>query len=700
MDKNDNNYILPLKLSQSLAKRNIIVNFYYHIATEHINISINHNCKPCSAAVRIDFEDFAKSVTRLGKILSANQIPNDIISDIKNNIYDKFQLIWDKHTNKNRKDNDTITIDQVRKISNTPKKIVDGQNNSDGEKYEEIVQQLRAENPELSFEEWSGLLLEKRMKFNDKVTEYYSDMLLLAEFELSIKTILNVQDITLPFMGIVFAVPSSLKSQFFKLLRNLGYSYYTDKFTAKSFVSHSANVSKDKLQEIDMLPAIKDKILLTPDLSALFTGKDDDIREQFGLITRLLDGEGLETNSGVHGKRGYYGNYMFTWLGAAVDIPYKIYKFLSTIGFKIYFLRLPRTEVTEDDLVEQLTSKKKFGEKMVEIREALIDYLTWFDICPIDIGECRNIKIEWDDDKDDRDAIRIIAKLALLLAHIRGHVEVFSSSNNDDLIPIGNINTSQNTSNTYCEGFSHRLPTIEKPHRANQQLYNLARGHALSYGRNYITKEDIFLVIKVVLSTCSIERVLVLDLLISHKGTLTTSQITSAMRISNNTAKRTMTEFKGLELVTMEQTGSTSNCEYKITLNPKFDWLLSKEFASLRDGFKPTDYKEYLSKRKSAISKITLVQAEKQQKNIQIEEDKGHDNGEEPSCENQPNNSCSEENKIFYNNNDSHKGKNTDSKLEQENHEYRLKFGTDIKSQSYLISKEKLDSLTDNYVER
>ena len=91
----------------------------------------------------------------------------------------------------------------------------------------------------------------------------------------------------------------------------------------------------------------------------------------------------------------------------------------------------------------------------------------------------------------------------------------------DIIIPIDNIN---NNTTTYSEGFIHGLPTIENPSRAAQQLYNLARGHAPSYGRNYITKDDVLLVIKVVLSTGSIERVLVLDLLIAHKGTLTTSR--------------------------------------------------------------------------------------------------------------------------------------------------------------------------------
>ena len=211
-------------------------------------------------------------------------------------------------------------------------------------------------------------------------------------------------------MGIVFAVPSSMKTEVIELLRKWIYSYFIDKFTAKSFVSHSATVAKEKLSEIDLLPRIKDKILLTPELSPLFTGKEEDIKEQFGIITRLLDGNGLETESGVHGKRGYYGNYMFTWIGAAVDIPHNIYKFLSTIGFKIYFLRLPRTEISEDDLVEQTTAEKPFNEKIREIEKLLIDYLNWFEICPISIGLQNLAKIEWDKSKDDKNAIRIIAR--------------------------------------------------------------------------------------------------------------------------------------------------------------------------------------------------------------------------------------------------------------------------------------------------
>ena len=397
-----------------------------------------------------------------------------------------------------------------------------------------------------------------------------------------------------------------------------------------------------------MLPRIKDKVLLTPELSPLFTGKEEDIREQFGIITKVLDGKGYISESGVHGQRGYHGTYMFTWIGAGVDIPHYIYKFLSTIGFKIYFLRLPRTEITTDDLADQLLNEKPFGEKINEVEKLLLEYLNWFEICPLSIGLQNLAKIEWDRSEEDRNIIKTIAELAILLAHLRGDVYV---SKSDDFMSFENNEQEkqqqqqQQQQQYQPKEFIHGIPKIEDPSRAVQQLYNLARGHALSHGRNYITIEDIGIVLKVVLSTGSIERVLILDLLIAHQGELTTSQITTSMRISNHTAKRTMTEFKGLELVDMDRVGDNSNSEYKITLKPKFKWFLTDEFKKLRDGFKPIDNKEFLHKRKSAGTKIPPVLDETQKQLFQEEESSSESTTT-------PNND----------NNDAHRGGNGSSK--------------------------------------
>jgi hypothetical protein len=520
------------------------------------------------------------------------------------------------------------------------------------------ISRLRQENTDLTCEEWSEVLKIKRQNLYNRIEEYFPDISLELDFILSIKNVLNIEDITLPFMGIVFAVPSSMKTQVIEILRKWIYSYFTDKFTSKSFVSHSATVAKEKLSEVDMLPRIKNKILLTPELSPLFTGKEEDIKEQFGIITRILDGKGLETESGVHGQRGYYGDYMFSWIGAAVDIPHYVYKFLSTIGFKIYFLRLPRIEISEDELVNQIISEKTFGEKIGEIEKLLLEYLIWFEICPISIGLQNIAKVEWDRNNDDKNAVRIIARLAMLLARLRGNVFVTKSSNTEDVIPssssLNNNNNKKENNNApinyHATEFIHGLPTIENPSRANQQLYNLARGHALTLGRNHITIIDIPLIIKVVLSTGSIERVLILDLLIANNGTLTTSQITASMNISNSTAKRTMTEFKGLELVSMEKTDpNKSNSEYKITLNSKFDWFLNEEFQTLRDNFEPTDNQEFLKSKSNndnddsaAIKKPPVLGDPKQ-----VESSKSNNR------------------EIINNINDSHRGENARSTFEE-----------------------------------
>jgi len=137
----------------------------------------------------------------------------------------------------------------------------------------------------------------------------------------------------------------------------------------------------------------------------------------------------------------------------------------------------------------------------------------------------------------------------------------------------------------------------EQCDRAITQLYNLARGHALSQGRNYITLDDIPLVIKVVLSTASIERVTIFDLLLAHKGTMTTTEIAYSLNISKPTALRTMTELKALGLVEMIE-GDT-NTPVRITLVSEFNWVFDKEFRKFREEFnRPEKSKHVHLKRK------------------------------------------------------------------------------------------------------
>ena len=222
--------------------------------------------------------------------------------------------------------------------------------------------------------------------------------------------------------------------------------------------------------------------------------------------------------------------------------------------------------------------------KRKEFRLALFDYLKWLEIRPdmkID-NESGLPKIEWDHSKDDREALIYIIKLADLLAPLRG------------------VSQTWETRGTQGSDYGYTIPIVEDPSRATTQLYNLARGHALSQGRNHVTKEDVPLIIKVVLSTGPVERVRILDTLIADNGDLTTGQITGALSIASQTAKRTMIEITLLGLVNIypqlgtEDQEQHQGVEKKITLRPKFrEWLDSKEFKELRKGFVPTDNSEY-----------------------------------------------------------------------------------------------------------
>src|SRR6478735_7356399 len=186
------------------------------------------------------------------------------------------------------------------------------------------------------------------------------------EFQLAVKSILNIEDCNLPFAGIILGPPSSSKTVGIEMFRGTAHTFYTDSFSAKSFVSHNTSVPRDKLEEIDLLPKIKGKVFLSPELSPTFSKKDDELIEILGIFIMVLDGKGYENDTGAHGHRGYVGEFMFVWIGAAVEIPRKGHKYLSTLGPKLYFFRLPKTNKTEEEYLEQFEGEE-FGVKFERI---------------------------------------------------------------------------------------------------------------------------------------------------------------------------------------------------------------------------------------------------------------------------------------------------------------------------------------------
>jgi hypothetical protein len=145
-------------------------------------------------------------------------------------------------------------------------------------------------------------------------------------------------------------------------------------------------------------------------------------------------------------------------VGAAVDIPYKVYKLLGNLGAKLYFFRLPPTNKTEDLLFAQ--TKEDHNGKIKKITEALFDYLKWFDVGPgMTIGKSGDLpKMKWDDKKDDEQAIRYVIKLAKLLSHLRC------------------VATTWHTEDSQGSEYAYSVSQPEDPSRAITVLLNLAKG--------------------------------------------------------------------------------------------------------------------------------------------------------------------------------------------------------------------------------
>jgi hypothetical protein len=453
------------------------------------------------------------------------------------------------------------------------------------------VEELKTANAGITTDEWISGLTKRYDQLQTVIADNFPDLWPGLEFELSIMRVLNIDNCTLPFIGIILGRPASSKTQIISLLKKWPHSYYTDNFTARAFVSHSTSVSKEELEKIDMLPRLKNKVFLTPELSPMFTSKPEDLTQVLGIITRIADGQGFLSDSGAHGHRGYDEPIMFVWTGAAVDVPYHVYKVLGNLGAKLYFFRLPFRKRTKDDLVQQMG--QDFNTRLDIIQIALFDYLKWFEIWPDSVCDSltRISKIKWNKDKDSEEAKGWIAELAVLLSHLRCVAKTW------------------HTEDSQGSNYAYSVSQPEDPSRAAAILLNLARGHALLSGRNYVILEDTPIVIKTVLSTAQIERVGLLKLLISHGGTLTTKTIEEGLNVSKNTALRTMAEFRAIGLVTGDEEPEDSDYVKCIGLKEEFNWLLSQEFQTLSEGFEPIDYHSFMDKKKQLIDeeKIPLT---------------------------------------------------------------------------------------------
>jgi hypothetical protein len=378
-----------------------------------------------------------------------------------------------------------------------------------------------------------------------------------AEICLSVVAQLLLNDVSNPFALALVDVPASGKTitlNFFDGGTEL--TYTTDNFTPASFVSHASNVRREDLGKVDLLPRIRYRTLIVRELGSIFGAKDDDLIKSLGILTRVLDGEGLETDSGVHGRRGYKGDYLFMLLAGTPPIPPRVFKIMGNFGSRLFFLSLHTPDEDDDELIAQ---NKGTTRKLKESRckRATENFLR-------SLWATNPEGVEWNKSGDPDDCLRVIARCARLLAALRGAINVWHSDEGG-------------------EKLSHNVPVIEKPYRINCLLYNLARAHALVCGRRQLTTHDLWPVLDITFDSAPTIRAKVFRGLIEAGGTLNTSEVVKLLRCSRPTALKEMEALSVLGVAdkTAEDQDEPGRPETQITLASAFGWFGSDECKSL-----------------------------------------------------------------------------------------------------------------------
>ena len=396
-------------------------------------------------------------------------------------------------------------------------------------------------------------------EWREKVMSRFPECLAAGEVGLAVIAQLAINDVRNPFGLVYVDVPSAGKTitlNFFSELDELVYS--TDSFTPSSIVSHATNRKQEDLEKIDLLPRIRFKTVVVRDLAPIFAERQENLLKNLGVLTRVFDGEGYESDSGVHGKRGYRGDYTFMFLAASTPIAPRVWKFMGTLGSRLFFLNLNTGDKDEEELADLLI-QNDFKLKEKECRSITRDTV-------LTLREKFPHGINWNKNGDPANLRQIISRCAKLLARLRGTLNVWGEEDGSD------------------KGQNHTNVVIEKPIRINQLLYNLARGHAAISGRDQISEEDIWPVIEVTLNSAPYNRIKLIEGLIENHGTVNTKLVEWAIDCSNPTALKEIETLRVLGVVDVQNGpgGDPGRPEKIVTIKNDLDWFCSDDCARLR----------------------------------------------------------------------------------------------------------------------
>lgn len=395
----------------------------------------------------------------------------------------------------------------------------------------------------------------------------------------SVVATLMLQDLSNPVGLILVDNPSTGKTTALSMFYDLPIAYRSDSFTPSAFVSHATNVAKKKLGEIDLLPRIKHKGLIVPEMAPIFGQKREDLQKSIAILTRVFDGEGYTSDSGSHGRRGYQGDFLFAMLAATTPLSKTVWDTMGQFGSRLLFLTPAYSTEINDRL--RRAHCDVFRKGRISFKQKVSDCSTMVNglfssLYPEDSKQPFPRSIEWNVEDDPAELKEHISIIAEFTARCRSKVAVWESrSNNSE------------------GGKDFAQPLLEGPQRLATILYALGRSHALVSGNRQLSESDIPLIIEVALSSMPNDRRQVIDLLLSAPftlkpspaGVVTSSEITDCLKISRPSAIKVIDELALLGIG--HKRLGIGNQPVSLELDAAFNFLLSEAFSDYRRIWRP-----------------------------------------------------------------------------------------------------------------
>jgi hypothetical protein len=373
-----------------------------------------------------------------------------------------------------------------------------------------------------------------------------------VEAGLSVAATLLLRDSTNPVALIYVGGPSTGKTTVAEMFADHPMTKVSDNFTPAAFVSQAANRTARQLNNVDLLPRIRHKLFITPELAPVFRGKEDELTKLFATITRVLDGQGLQTDSGTHGERGYRGDYSFAWLGCTTPFPPQVWRVMAQLGSRLFFFRMgDGTDTTVADLVS-ISSATPYSIRLESCRTAVRRFfgeLFW-------AHKVRSVP--WQPSGDPPQVQEWIARFATLLAEMR----------------------SEPAKDSEVDASSYTPANREQPTRAFAVLSSIARGHALIHGRTQLSDRDLPIVARVAVDTIPDRLSPIFKALAANEGQpLVVAEVQRALCVAPGTARRVIEEAGRREVMEFVDHGTGQPAELRF--RDKWAWCASPEFRAI-----------------------------------------------------------------------------------------------------------------------